>query len=186
MTISLFFCASAFASAISADSRSSVTAEMENNDVDIVKSRLLAAVLSGSDGDSGASIRPSDAAEYAASLRPDGSWPDVNYTDRTRTGAWSPEKHLRRQLTMAIVSRQNNDTKLIAAVHLALAFWLAHSAPNGTTYPYGEIHSSNWFCGEIWSPAMLSSTALAFEPWLTANETQVNLSCAKQKIMSHS
>ena len=69
-----------------------------DRDLDLVRSRLLSGILSGSKDDSGASVDPSDAEAYAKSLAPDGSWPDVNYTDRTRTGAWSPEIHVRRQV----------------------------------------------------------------------------------------
>ena len=53
------------------------------------------------------------------------------------------EKHLRRQLTMAIVARKTNNTYLVEAVHRALGFFLEKSAPNGTTFPFGEIHSTN-------------------------------------------
>ena len=156
--------------------RAAPQARKTDDDIELVRQRLLSSILSNTgSADSGASLSASDATSFAKSLQPDGSWPDVNYTDRTRTGAWSPEKHLKRQLTMAIVARKTNDTTLVNAVHRALDFFLARSAPNGTTFPFGEIHSSNWFCGEIWTPSMLGNLALAFEPWLTAHETQVTV-----------
>jgi hypothetical protein len=69
-------------------------------------------------------------------MSPNGSWPDVNYTDRTRTGAWSPEIHVRRQLPMVIaVARKTNQSVLINATHKALGFWLALRAVQSPPFP---------------------------------------------------
>ena len=76
----------------------------------------------------------SGAHDFARALLPNGAWPDVNYTDRTRTGAWQPERHLRRQLAMAISARQTyethnrTDVALVAAVHRSLSFWFQGDA----------------------------------------------------------
>ena len=144
-------------------------------DLDAVEAALLALVLSGDPAENN-QCNVSGAHGFAQSLPPSGAWPDVNYTDRTRTGAWQPEIHLRRQLAMAIAARETlqaanrTDAVLVAAVHRSLAFWFSGDAPNGTTFPFGFIHSANWFTGEIWDNAVLGNTALAFEPWLTAVE----------------
>eukprot|EP01048_Picozoa_sp_COSAG05_P009812 COSAG05_NODE_827_length_7101_cov_4.580834_3_plen_347_part_00 len=109
-----------------------------DSDLDAVHARLLHPLLWVNDPVVNNGCNISGARDFARALLPNGAWPDVNYTDRTRTGAWQPERHLRRQLAMAISARQTyethnrTDVALVAAVHRSLSFWFQGDAPNGT------------------------------------------------------
>ena len=64
---------------------------------------------------------------YMRALRDDGSWPDVDYADRTR-GGWRTYRHLTRTLAMAQAYKKPGhplagDASLRAAVIKALAHW---------------------------------------------------------------
>ena len=102
--------------------------QQADGDLEVVHARLLAALLWSNDPAEINQCNVSGAHDYAQTLLPNGAWPDVNYTDRTRTGAWQPERHLRRQLAMAIAARQayeslnQTDAALVAAVHRAISF----------------------------------------------------------------
>lgn len=88
------------------------------DDLRTVKARLIASALGSEVGDCCdvthcTSTGPADraaAVRDANALTAAGSWPDVNYTDTTRTGSWSPHVHLDRMVNMAATVRITNDT----------------------------------------------------------------------------
>lgn len=126
-----------------------------SNDLDVVRGRLLATIYEeAAAGMNGVNVSLAD--EYARSLQPDGSWSDINYTDRSRTGSWQPERHLKRQLSMAIGARQRSDTTLIAATNKALGYWIrADSSKNSTKPPWCTPRTSTvgaqcWIWSDNW------------------------------------
>ena len=102
-------------------------------DLDTVVDRLVHTLMTTGAGDckdvrhcsSGPAV-PLAAKRDAASLSPNGSWPDCNYSDTTRTGGWSPHIHLNRMVNLAAVVRMTNssDPVLIDPTARAIAFWL--------------------------------------------------------------
>ena len=168
------------------------------DDLQVLNARLVSQILSGVD-DPSLDIRSAE--KFAESLQLDGSWPDINYTDRCRTGAWQPALHLNRQLSMGAAARlqTNSSTNstialLIECTHRAIGFWTrmdssddfsslsgsntthrSFRADEATKGPKmrqpGTIHSDNWFWNEYAVPASIADLALVFQPFL--NDTQL-------------
>jgi chondroitin AC lyase len=134
--------------------------------------RLLSSLLESGAGDcrdvrhctSGHRAAPVAARRDAAAMAAAGSWPDVNYTDRIRTGSWSPHLHLERMVNLAAVVRAANDSALIEPTLRAIGFWLK-------TNP----RSDNWWWNELEVPARIADTALLFRPWLEVPRQQHTL-----------
>ena len=93
--------------------------------------------------------RASEARQYAADQRPDGSWADVNYADRTSSAngsTWSAYIALYRMLAMAHAYRDPQaagfeDPALVTAVERALTYWDA-ADPGNTNWWETEIGES--------------------------------------------
>jgi chondroitin AC lyase len=112
--------------------------------------------------------RASDARDYAASQRPDGSWADVDYADRTSSAngrTWSAYHALYRMLAMAHAYRDPaaegfEDPALVTAVERALAYWDV-ADPGNTNWWETEIGESmamgrlSIFLGDVLDPAAL-------------------------------
>lgn len=93
--------------------------------------------------------RTSEALEYAATQRADGSWADVDYADRTSSAngsVWSAYTALYRMLAMTHAYRDPDaegfeDPALVTAVERALAYWDA-ADPGNTNWWETEIGES--------------------------------------------
>lgn len=133
----------------------SVGHALGGSDFDTVAQRLLDVDLSACPAD--AKLADS----YASTLSADGSWPDVNYTDRTRTGGWSPHVHLDRLMKIAATIRAAENSTLINAAHAAISFWTDQ-----------DPKSDNWWWQEIGAAQRIASISLLFKPWLTIQELQ--------------
>ena len=129
-------------------------------DMALVESRLLTRLAGTSS--------PGAAARALSSVAKDGCWPDVNYSDTSATGGWSPALHLNRTLALAIAVRWSNMTipaaAATAAVHNALLCWFKR-----------QPQSSNWWWDELQVPARIANIALVFAPHLTTEEARVML-----------
>ncbi|WP_308168814.1 discoidin domain-containing protein [Cellulomonas hominis] len=112
--------------------------------------------------------RTSEARDYAATLRADGSWADVDYADRTSSAngrTWSAYIALYRMLAMAHAYRDPaadgfEDPALVTAVGRALAYWDV-ADPGNTNWWETEIGESmamgriSIFLGDVLDPAAL-------------------------------
>lgn len=108
----------------------------------------------------------SDALDYVASQNPDGSWSDVDYTDRTSSAngkTWDAYKALYRMVAIAQAYRDKtakgyDDPRLIDAEERALAYW-DQADPGNTNWWETEIGESiamgriSIFVGDVLSPA---------------------------------
>lgn len=74
---------------------------------------------------------------------PDGSWPDIDYTDKNR-GSWQPSLHAFRICRMAIRYRSCGDKKALESALLAIRFWIK-----------AGIVCSNWWHNEIGIPRLM-------------------------------
>jgi chondroitin AC lyase len=122
-----------------------------SGDMQVVAARQLAKLLAGANLTS--------ARATAATLATDGSWPDINYSDTTRTGGWQPGIHLVRLQAMVGALRAYNDSSLAQPSHAAVKYWLER-----------DPRSLNWYWNELAVPAKVSSVALLFQPWLQPTE----------------
>lgn len=97
-------------------------------------------------------------ASWVRSLGRDGRWPDIDYTDDSRS-MWQLEKHLDRIVDMALAYEQNQqsrDTQTRRAIDLALSHWF------DTGY-----HNSNWWYGKICVPRHMLALAYILDGDLT-------------------
>ncbi len=108
------------------------TAAPPDRDIDLIRHRLVARYAAGNFA---------DGARYLATQRPDGSWPDIDYADRSLN--WSPQKHVDRLKEIAIAYRNqksplHGSAEARDAVARGLAFWYRRKP--GT---------ENWWSNEI-------------------------------------
>lgn len=102
---------------------------------------------------------------YLSKLRDDGSWSDLNYEDKRRSG-WDPKRHADRVLEMVKIYRtpgsaMYNSAGLKEKIHRALAYWFR-------TKP----KCLNWWQNEIGVPKTLGPACILIEDELTAPEKQ--------------
>eukprot|EP01006_Ploeotia_vitrea_P006893 TRINITY_DN15165_c0_g1_i1.p1 TRINITY_DN15165_c0_g1~~TRINITY_DN15165_c0_g1_i1.p1 ORF type:complete len:780 (-),score=87.30 TRINITY_DN15165_c0_g1_i1:147-2369(-) len=107
-----------------------------------------------------------DAHELVSKLKPDGSWSDINYKDRSRA-LWDPSKHYERLFTIVRAVRTLNATQqnkkelehFTKATHSALGFWFSK-----------DPHSANWWWNQINEPQKFAYIGLLFQPWFQGDE----------------
>ncbi|SEG95730.1 chondroitin AC lyase [Nonomuraea solani] len=93
--------------------------------------------------------RASQALDYVASLRPDGSWADVDYADRTNSAngaTWKPSIALSRMNAIAQAYRTPNhpgadDPALLDALNRSLVYW-ERADPGGRNWWDTEVGES--------------------------------------------
>lgn len=98
-------------------------------------------------------VDPGQAMEFAGSLREDGSWPDIDYKSKDRSG-WPPKGHLNRLLIMTRSLASDGpdaaNRKLLAdSINRGLAFWRQH-----------DFICPNWWHNRIGAPTSLGEIAL--------------------------
>ena len=102
----------------------------------------------------------SGAAKYRATIRPDGSWADIDYADQRRSRWTTGIQHLGHRLcALAADWRRNRDGASLAAAHLALRFWLSRRFTN-----------PNWWWNVIGVPMSIGNAALMMDEELTDDE----------------
>lgn len=136
---------------------------LSQSDVDIVRTRFVASVLP-SDADGTAEIHALGA-KYAATLRDDGTWPDVNYADQSRA-AWKAAAHLDRTLLMAKSARLfrnagKTNTQLESQTLRATSAWTTHDYKN-----------PNWWWNQIGAPQLLGEIACLIDPILPPDQRE--------------
>ena len=98
-------------------------------------------------------------------IRPDGSWPSVDYAD-TNGGNWKTSGHLSRLLTLSRAwasskTTQQTDARLQKAVFSALDFWLDN-----------DFINRNWWWNQIGVPGRLSQCLLVLDPDLSSGQRE--------------
>jgi chondroitin AC lyase len=102
------------------------------------------------------------AEQYAAALSEDGSWPDIDYADKSRNN-WRPSSHLGRLRAMALRLAMNDKghaarQPLHDAAMRALDRWLAH-----------RFTSANWWWNEIGGPRTMRDVVILLGDHLDAD-----------------
>lgn len=111
---------------------------------------------------------------YLSSQKQDGTWPDINYEDRKRSG-WEPKRHAERILELAKLyvsetTPYHQSPKVADAIHKALNYWF-------TEKPV----CLNWWYNQIGVPKTLGAAFILFEDQLTEEEKQGAI-----EVMKHS
>jgi chondroitin AC lyase len=91
------------------------------------------------------------AAQYATSLLPNGTWGDIDYSDKTR-GAWKTEVHMSRVVALAQAlpfAAPANRSALLHATVSSLGNWLQY-----------DYRNPNWWYGVIGIPVDLITVLL--------------------------
>ncbi len=108
---------------------------------------------------------PVEAAEMqrlVRTMKEDGSWPDINYKDKKRSG-WEPKKHAERILSLAkfYYSGEKSDS-LKETIRRAMDFWFRR-----------DFTCLNWWYNQIGIPRTLGPAFLLFEPEMSGEEKQL-------------
>jgi len=126
-----------------------------------IKERMRAAILPRQP----AAIKDlSDSAKKTLeTLKPDGSWPDIEYDNGTRS-FWQAAGHLYRLHVMARAwatpdQPLYHDTALEKGILSALDFWLEH-----------DYQNPNWWWNEIGGPQLIGESLLLLEPELSTEQ----------------
>ncbi|MFW6107840.1 MAG: polysaccharide lyase 8 family protein [bacterium] len=110
---------------------------------------------------------------HAQTLRPDGSWPDIDYRDRTRSG-WPVARHLRRLHRMAqafhaeareLPDRPELKKKILAGID----HWLAH-----------DYRNPNWWWNRIGVPMRLGRVLILMDEELSEKQLAAGIRIMKR------
>jgi chondroitin AC lyase len=124
----------------------------------LLKQQVLKDILAGR-------ANEQEAIHYAAVMKEDGSWPDIDYADKTR-GGWPVNDHLLRLNNMTIAYKtaggglagdQNLEKKIIAG----LDFWVKN-----------DFICPNWWYPQIGVPKALAPVMLLMEDKLSVIQLQ--------------
>ena len=114
-------------------------------ELDVLKGRIL-----------GSALGPVDTVAVGRlmdALGPDGSWPDIDYQDQSRS-AWKTPGHLSNVFSLARAyrsprSKLRRSSKLRSALEASLDYWLAH-----------DFKNPNWWWNQIGVPRSLAPILL--------------------------
>lgn len=93
-------------------------------------------------------INTSETLAAAQMLRPDGTWPDIDYANRDG-GSWEPFEHLDRMRNLAILFRSESRTELGTVVRKALIAWVER-----------DPQSDNWWYNHNGTPQEIVTVLL--------------------------
>ncbi|MEX0928936.1 MAG: polysaccharide lyase family 8 super-sandwich domain-containing protein [Balneolales bacterium] len=110
--------------------------------------------------------------QLISSFRDDGTWPDINYEDVSRS-AWEHRWHLEYVKELGIAYRKPGsvyyrDPEVTRVVHSALEFWVAH-----------DFEAENWFQNQIRTPGDMARILLIMDNDLAEELTAKVLSIAE-------
>ncbi len=135
------------------------------SDLETIRERTLARLLDGASSDA--------VEDLVGSLRPDGSWPDVDYHSQQRS-RWPTAGHLANVavLAKAYVSPKSGlrgDPELRAAVLGSLDYWLEH-----------DVQNPNWWWNQIGVPRSLAPVLLMMQEELSPAQRERGLSILRR------
>lgn len=110
-------------------------------------------------------VKTEEIKDLIANLQPDGSWTDINYRDKKRSG-WEPKKHAERILKLAkyyyesrVFYPERLNDSLLRGIHRSLDFWFRR-----------DFSCLNWWYNQIGIPRTLGPAFLLLENELSEDE----------------
>jgi len=145
-------------------------------DVAVIRDRYLSSLLPAEP--SAIQAVRTQSAQYAASLRPDGSWSDIDYTASNRA-LWVTCDHLERVTVMAHAVRLarnagHPDAALLQKTLLALKWWTDH-----------DYQNPNWWWNEIHVPQLMGEIGNLLAPQIPAGEVAKMVMIMKRSDWEH-
>jgi chondroitin AC lyase len=133
-------------------------------DLDIIRQRIIADLLEPA-------INEAEISRLMQSVRPDGTWPDINYQDVSRTG-FEHSRHLEHMLALSRAYKKPGspfagNPALKKTVAAALDFWLAH-----------DFICDNWWWNEMGTPNLMINILLVLDTDLTEKQRREGLRIA--------
>ncbi len=127
----------------------------------ILKQHVIAGFLE-------ASVSEAGIKKLAGSMSANGSWSDIDYTDKTR-GGWSVAGHLSRLLDMAVAFNKNgsalkSNPDLNNKINAGINFWLKN-----------DFICPNWWYPEIGVPRLLGPIMLLQEDRLSSEQKEAGI-----------
>ncbi|MBC7829502.1 MAG: chondroitin lyase [Chitinophagaceae bacterium] len=130
--------------------------ENSSPDLEIIRKRIINDLLEPP-------VNSEDIKKLMQSIQPDGSWPNINYVDTSRTG-FQHSQHLQNMLALSRAYKkpgtefyQNPAAK--KTVSSALDFWIAH-----------DFICQNWWWNEMGTPNWMINTMLVLDEDLTEKQ----------------
>lgn len=122
-------------------------------------------------------VTDDEAGQLLSRLQDDGSWPDIDYADKSRSG-WAPSFHVQRIMFLAKAYRNSNsryfsDQQLGESLHRAFNYWFSENF----TCP-------NWWYNSIGIPKMLGTALILMEDELTDAEKKAGIKCMEHAQIS--
>ena len=130
-------------------------------DLDIIRKRIIDDLLQPN-------VAPDNIRQLATTIKPDGSWPGIDYKDTSRTG-FEHRIHLENMVTLGRAWRKNKDEEAKKAVSAALDFWLKH-----------DFICQNWWWNEMGTPNLMINTLLLLDTELTEPQRKAALKIARR------
>lgn len=127
----------------------------------VLKQQVMKDILS-------ASVNDEETIKLTETMKPDGSWGDIDYSDKTR-GGWPVADHLTRLNNMAVIytrqgSKRTSNNELKEKIISGLNFWLRN-----------DFICPNWWYPQIGVPKVLGPTMLLMEDKLTPIQMEAGI-----------
>lgn len=141
-----------------------------DGDLQIIKQRIHDALLAPTRQPRDLPAQPR---QHLAALRPDGTWPDIDYADKDRAG-WKPAQHVYRLLQLAKTYRTRGqelfgDAKLKAAILQAFDAWVRL-----------DLKCPNWWYNQIGVPTTLGEFLILMEKDLSPEQRAAGIAILKR------
>jgi chondroitin AC lyase len=109
------------------------------------------------------SVNAEQVRQLIKSIQPDGSWPNINYIDTSRTG-FQHREHLQNMLELSRAYQKAGgefykNAEVKKTVSAALDFWIAH-----------DFICANWWWNEMGTPNWMINTLLVLDRDLTEKQ----------------
>ncbi|WP_277485840.1 polysaccharide lyase family 8 super-sandwich domain-containing protein [Catalinimonas alkaloidigena] len=123
------------------------------SDLEVIRERVIAELMEPP-------VNQNEIQQLINTIQEDGSWPDINYEDVSRTG-FEHARHLSNMIDLSRaykkrVSKFYHAPQLKQAIDASLNFWLAHN-----------FICDNWWWNQIGTPNLLLSTLLIMDEALS-------------------
>ena len=138
--------------------KSSFGAIQQNSspDLEIIRKRIIDDLMEPT-------VNTEQVKQLVKTIQPDGSWPDINYKDTSRTG-FQHSRHLQHMLELSRAYKKPGtelykDPAVKKVVSSALDFWIAH-----------DFICQNWWWNEMGTPNWMINTMLVLDDDLTEKQ----------------